>query len=87
MAGSKIDSTLISFSKDEITSFKDNTFLRAILLSQPTVELQIELLSDGKNYSFEIDKSTKQIAQEMAWITKNYNILKTNLASISARKS
>jgi hypothetical protein len=81
MAGSKIDMTLLAFIKKDLVTF-DSAFLRTLLLNQPTVKLEVELLSDNKNYTFEIDKNTKQIIQEMAWLTINYDILKDSLLKI-----
>jgi hypothetical protein len=82
MAGAKLDTTLLTYTKRDLTLLTD-TFLKTLLAGAlPTVNLKVELLSDSKNYTFEIDQKTNQIIQEMAWLVKNYDILKTFLLKL-----
>lgn len=85
MAGAKIDTTLITYTKRDLTILTD-TFLKTLLVGAlPTVNLKVELLSDSKNYTFIIDQKTNQIIQEMAWLVKNYDILKTSLVKLPTK--
>lgn len=85
MTSAKIDTTLLTYTKRDLTMLTD-PFLKALLVvEQPTVKSKVELLSDSKNYTFEIDEQTNQIIQEMAWLVKNYDILKTSLAKLPTK--
>lgn len=85
MAGTKIDTTLLTYTKRDLTLLTDTFLKTSLIIEAPTVNLKVELLSDSKNYTFEIDQKTNQIIQEIAWLVKNYDILKTSLAKLPTK--
>jgi len=85
MAEAKLDTTVLTYAKRDLTTLTDPFLKPLLIITQPSVNLKVELLSDSKNYTFSIDQKTNQIIQGMAFLVKNYDILKTSLAKLPTK--